>query len=86
MNKFVHSRWGLGLFLVALAAFGQQPGTIAGTVKDALGGTVAGAAVQATNSSTSAVFKATSSKQGAFTLPDLPAGTARAVGKAGTGN
>ncbi len=68
--------YGLGLFLVAMTASGQSDkGAIAGSVKDPAGGIVAGAPVQATNSSTGAVLKATSSAAGAYTLADLPAGT-----------
>ena len=76
MKSLVHSLCGFGLFLVALAAFGQgDRGTISGTVKDPVGGIVAGASVQATNASTGTVYKATSSKEGAYTLADLPAGS-----------
>ena len=56
MKSLVHSLCGFGLFLVALAAFGQgDRGTISGTVKDPVGGIVAGASVQATNASTGTV-------------------------------
>ena len=73
MKRLIRSGLGCGLFLVATVAFGQgDKGSIAGTVKDPVGGIVAGAAVQATNSATGAVHKATSSKQGAYTLADLP--------------
>jgi len=76
VKRLIRSGLGCGLFLVATVAFGQgDKGSIAGTVKDPVGGIVAGAAVQATNSATGAVHKATSSKQGAYTLADLPAGT-----------
>lgn len=76
MQRFVHSLWGLGLFLVALTAFGQgDSGTISGIVKDPLGGIVAGASVQATNTATGAVHKSTSSRQGTYSLANLPAGT-----------
>jgi hypothetical protein len=43
-------------------------------VKDPVGAIVKGASVQATNTATAAVFKATTSAQGAYTLPDVPAG------------
>ena len=67
---------GYTLFLVAMTAFSQADrGTIAGVVKDPVGGIVTGASVQAANAATGAVHKATSSKQGAYSLADLPAGT-----------
>ncbi len=76
MKSVVPVVYGLGLFLVAMTASGQSDkGAIAGSVKDPAGGIVAGAPVQATNSSTGAVLKATSSAAGAYTLADLPAGT-----------
>jgi hypothetical protein len=65
----------LGLLLAAMTAFGQgNTGTIAGNVRDPVGGVVAGAAVQATNVATGTVYKATSSPKGAYTLADLPGG------------
>jgi Carboxypeptidase regulatory-like domain len=64
-----------GLFLVALTAFGQgQGGAIAGTAKDPVGVAVAGATVQAKNTSTGETLKATTSKQGAYAIADLPPG------------
>jgi Carboxypeptidase regulatory-like domain len=67
---------GYTLFLVAMTALSQADrGTIAGVVKDPVGGIVTGASVQAANPATGAVHKATSSKQGAYSLADLPAGT-----------
>jgi hypothetical protein len=53
MKKLVHIPWGLGLFLAALTALGQgDRGTISGNVKDPLGGIVASASVQVTNTAT----------------------------------
>jgi hypothetical protein len=76
MKRLIHRLWGLGLFLVAVTAFGQgDKGAIAGGVKDPVGGIVAGASVEAKNASTNMVYKSTSSKQGAYTLADLPAGS-----------
>jgi len=76
VKTLVHTVRGYALFLVAMTAFCQgDHGTIAGVVKDPVGGIVAGAAVQATNTATGAVHKGTSSKQGAYSLADLPAGT-----------
>jgi len=76
VKRLVHSLWGFGLFLVVFTAFGQgNTGAISGNVKDPVGGIVAGASVQATNASTGTVYKSTSSKDGAYTLADLPAGS-----------
>lgn len=75
MKSLVRTTRAFGLFLVAVAAFGQgRTGTIEGNVKDPVGGIVAGVTVQATEESTGTVHKATSSKQGAYSLADLPAG------------
>jgi hypothetical protein len=63
------------LFLSALAAFGQNTAGISGTVVDLAGEPVANAPLQATNASTKAVFKATSSGTGSYSLAALPAGT-----------
>jgi len=76
VKSSVHMVWGLGLFLIAMTASGQgDKGTIAGNVKDPVGGIVAGASVQATNSATGTVYKSTSSAAGAYTVANLPAGT-----------
>ena len=50
-------------------------GTITGTVADPAGAVVAGAAIQAKNTETGAVFQAASSDTGNYTLPQLPVGT-----------
>ncbi|HXP85024.1 MAG TPA: carboxypeptidase-like regulatory domain-containing protein [Bryobacteraceae bacterium] len=63
------------LFLMASAAFAQNTGAISGVVVDLAGDPVASAPVQATNVSTKAVYKATSSPAGQFTVASLPAGT-----------
>ena len=73
MNR--HTGVVLGLILAAVIAFGQQGGSIAGNVHDPIGGIAAGAPVQATNTATGAVQRATSSMQGAYVFADLPAGT-----------
>jgi len=76
VRGFIFSLWGFGLLLVTLTAFGQgDRGTISGDVKDPVGGIVASALVQTTNAATGAVFKSTSSKDGAYALADLPAGS-----------
>src|SRR5579864_5659506 len=55
-------------------AFAQSGGTIAGTVLDLPGKPVANAPVQAKNVSTNAVYRATSSETGRYTLAQLPPG------------
>jgi hypothetical protein len=76
VKQSVQNLQGCALFLVAAVAFCQADrGTIAGVVKDPVGEIVAGAAVQVTNTATGAIQKATSSKQGAYSLADLAAGT-----------
>jgi Carboxypeptidase regulatory-like domain len=66
----------LGCWLLfALGIFAQSGGTITGTVVDLSGDPVAKAEIQATNAETKAVFKATTSATGVYTLAQLPAGT-----------
>src|SRR6267142_5007343 len=71
----------LSLFLsvclvIPLAAFAQTDrGTITGTVSDATGAVIPGAAIEARNLATGAVYTAGSSETGNFTLAQLPAGT-----------
>ena len=60
------------LFLWIPVAFG---GTISGTVHDMDGMAVANAPVQVTNKSTNEIHKAITSRTGAYTLAQLPAGT-----------
>jgi hypothetical protein len=75
VRNLIHGVCGVGLFLVSAIAFGQaNTGAINGIVKDPVGAIIAGAAVQATNASTSTVYKATSSSDGAYALTDLPGG------------
>src|SRR5215471_14313979 len=63
------------ILLCALAAFGQgDRGTITGTVSDPAGAIVAGAAVEARNVATGAVFPATTTDTGNYTIPQLPFG------------
>jgi hypothetical protein len=62
------------LFLCASAALAQRAGTIAGTVLDLAGNTVANAPILATNRSTNAVYRAASSETGRYTLAQLPPG------------
>jgi hypothetical protein len=66
----------LGCWLfIALGVLAQSGGTITGTVVDLGGDPVAKAEIQATNQETKAVYKATTSATGVYTLTPLPAGT-----------
>ncbi len=63
----------LGL-LFAFTAFAQSDrGTITGTISDPAGAVVAGAAVEAKNVATGAVYQAASSATGNYTIAQLPA-------------
>src|SRR5580698_6608655 len=62
------------LALFTGSAFAQN-GTITGTVTNSVGEPLDNAPVQARDSKSSAVFKATSSKTGGYALANLPAGT-----------
>jgi hypothetical protein len=61
------------LFVLGIVA--QNGGTITGTVVDLSGDPVPNTEIQATNAETKAVYKATSSAAGVYTLTPLPAGT-----------
>jgi hypothetical protein len=63
------------LLFCASTAFAQSAGTIAGTVLNLPGDPVPNAPIQATNVSTSAVYKAASSEKGQYTLAHVPLGT-----------
>jgi hypothetical protein len=63
------------LSLLGSAAFAQGGGGITGIVSDTDGVALAKAAIQATNTTTKAVYKATSSDTGGYTLAQLPTGT-----------
>ncbi len=66
----------LGCWLLfALGILAQSGGTITGTVVDLSGDPVADTEIQATNADTKAVYKATTSAAGVYTLAQLPAGT-----------
>jgi hypothetical protein len=59
----------------SLAAFAQTDrGTITGTVTDPAGAVIAGAAIQAKNQATGAVYPAATSGTGNYTVAQLPAG------------
>jgi hypothetical protein len=61
--------------LFTTTAFAQSDkGSIQGTVSDPLGAVLANAPVQAKNADTGAVYKATSTAKGTYSLADLPAG------------
>ena len=61
--------------LAALAVFGQSDrGTITGTITDPLGAVISGAAIEAKNTATGAVFQAATSATGNYTISQLPAG------------
>ena len=60
--------------LLAAAAFGQNSGTITGTVLDLDGQTVANAPIELQNITTKALAKAVSSTTGAYTVATLPPG------------
>ena len=65
----------LAILLMAAAVLAQNSGgTLTGTVVDIAGDTVANAPIQATNTATKTVYKATSSEKGAYTIAQLPAG------------
>ena len=62
--------------LFASAAFGQGGlGTMSGTVTDPDGGLIAGATVQAKDTTTETIYTASTLRTGSFTLSELPAGT-----------
>ena len=70
----------LVLFAVCLAlgmmnAWGQAVGTLNGTILDAAGAVVPGAAVVVVNNDTKVENKTTSTSAGAYTIPYLPEGT-----------
>jgi hypothetical protein len=68
----------LTLCLAAMAAIAQtaaQAGSISGTLFDSIGDPVDNNAVQAKNTESGAVFKATTSASGKYALADLPPGT-----------
>ena len=65
----------VGLFALAGAILAQSDrGTITGTISDPAGAVVAGAAIEARNVATGAVYPAASSSTGNYTIAQLPAG------------
>ncbi|HEY7389942.1 MAG TPA: carboxypeptidase-like regulatory domain-containing protein [Bryobacteraceae bacterium] len=68
-------RIGFGLCVFTLSLWAQSDrGTITGTISDPAGAVVAGAAVEAKNVATGAVYQAASSSTGNYTVAQLPAG------------
>ncbi|HEX4275037.1 MAG TPA: carboxypeptidase regulatory-like domain-containing protein [Bryobacteraceae bacterium] len=66
---------GAGILAIAAIAFCQSDrGTITGTVTDATGAVVAGAALKVQNTQTGAVYPGATSATGNYTLAQLPAG------------
>jgi hypothetical protein len=64
------------LYLGAVATLlAQSGGTITGTISDADGKVVPNLPVQVTNTETKAIFKATTSAKGEYTLSQVPAGS-----------
>jgi hypothetical protein len=63
------------LFVLTSALVFAQTGSITGKVVDADGGVVAKTPLEATNTQSKAVFKATTSDKGEYTLSAMPAGT-----------
>jgi hypothetical protein len=62
------------LLLCGLYAMGQSAGTLTGTVSDPANAVVAGAPVEAKNTNTGFVYKASTSGTGNYTISELPAG------------
>jgi hypothetical protein len=66
----------VGLFASASAALAQSDrGTITGTISDPAGAVIAGAAIEARNVATGALYPVASSATGNYTIAQLPAGT-----------
>ena len=66
----------VGLISTGVPAFGQGVnGTITGTVTDPSGSVVSGAAVEAANVETGALYTAASTNTGNFAIPGLPVGS-----------
>jgi hypothetical protein len=78
--------WSLGFIvglIISAPAFGQGVnGTITGTVTDPSGSVVSGAAVEAANVETGALYTAASTNTGNYAIPGLPVGTYTVTAKA----
>jgi Carboxypeptidase regulatory-like domain len=66
---------GVILSTTALAQGSAPNGSIAGTLYDSIGDPIGNNVVQAKNTASGAVFKATTSHNGKYTIADLPAGS-----------
>src|SRR5262247_1454462 len=64
------------LFIGTIVAFGQSS-SLSGTVLDPQGNAIAGAAITVTNAATGAARSTTSSKDGAYQVPQLAPGAYR---------
>jgi Carboxypeptidase regulatory-like domain len=62
------------LFVSVFAAFGQDRGTITGTVADPAGAVIANASVEAKNQETGVVYPVLSTSTGNYTVAQLPVG------------
>jgi hypothetical protein len=62
------------ILLPALFCTAAHAGVIQGKLYDATGDVIAGATIQIKNSESGAAFKATTKTDGAYSVPDLPAG------------
>ena len=62
------------LFTFTLSALGQQQGAITGVVTDPQGAVIPGAKVTATNTATNKTYEVTTSGNGSYTIPGVPAG------------
>src|ERR1700751_2906710 len=80
VSKFAHALLGITLalaFLTQFASAQQTLGAITGTVTDPSGAVVSDATVKAVNIATNLEVAARTKANGAFQIPDLPAGTYR---------
>ena len=62
-------------WLLSIAAFAQEGGSITGRISDTFGEPVSGASIQAKNAATGALYKATSKGTGEYTLDGLASGS-----------
>jgi len=73
--KIRFSLFGVCLFLSVLTAFAQTDrGTITGTVSDATGSVIPGAAIEAKNVASGTVYQAGSSETGNYNFAQLSSG------------
>ncbi|MGB7759690.1 MAG: carboxypeptidase-like regulatory domain-containing protein, partial [Bryobacteraceae bacterium] len=65
----------IAIAALSICAFAQNSGSITGTIKDAQGGVIPGAAVVAVDQATALHQTTTTSTEGNFIFPELPPGT-----------